>query len=396
MLRGGHNGSVPAPVKTSPSLVRRDRRTAGWLLLAGVAVVLMGLAEETTVLGRTSVWWHLLPVTVGLAAVTVQRRFPLTALGIAVLTAALDLAWGWSLASVLVLWEVLYTGALAWPWAWVERLRRAVVGLSVAALVVSGIVRLDLRDAANIGLLAFAVLVTPVWWAVDVRRQADLAELAARNAEHDRQTAVREERARMARDLHDAVAGDLASIALQAEGGLRHAAAGTPERNALNAIRASGVRAVGELTRMITLLRRDGDQAADDLTTAPGLDLVGDLVRHAERSGLAVQAQVDPPPELPVAVDHAAYRIVQEALTNAARHGAGEAQLRVSGDDDAVGVEVRSRGRRTTVVPGSGLGLLTMRERAEGLGGEFESGWEGTGSGDQDWWSVRARIPVQA
>lgn len=388
---------MPAPVRTSPSLVRRDRRTAGWLLLAGVGAVLIGLAEDVTIGGVTSAWWHLLPAAVGAAGVTVQRRFPLPVLAIALVATLVDLAWGWSLATVLVLWEVLYTAALAWPRPWVERLRRLTMGAAVVVLLAGGIVFRDVREAVNVGLLALAVLVMPVSWGREVRQQSDLAELAARNAEHDRQAAVREERARMARDLHDAVAGDLASIAIQAEGGLRHAAPDSPERLALNAIRASGVRAVGELTRMITLLRREGDeQAADDVTTAPGLDLVDDLVQHAQRSGLAVRAEVDVPPGLPVAVDHAAYRIVQEALTNAARHGGGEARVRVCADDDALGVEVRSRGRRTDSVAGSGLGLLTMRERAEGLGGDFESGWEGTGSGSDDWWRVRARIPVDA
>lgn len=389
---------MPAPVRTTPSLVRRDRRTAGWLLLAGVGAVLIGLAEDVTIGGVTSAWWHLLPAAVGAAGVTVQRRFPLPVLAIALVATLLDLAWGWSLATVLVLWEVLYTAALAWPRPWVEHLRRLTMGAAVVVLLAGGIVFRDVREAVNVGLLALAVLVMPVSWGREVRQQADLAELAARNAEHDRQAAVREERARMARDLHDAVAGDLASIAIQAEGGLRHAAPSSPERNALNAIRASGVRAVGELTRMITLLRREGgdEQAADDVTTAPGLDLVDDLVQHAQRSGLAVRAEVDVPPGLPAAVDHAAYRIVQEALTNASRHGGGEARVRVCADDDALGVEVRSRGRRTDSVAGSGLGLLTMRERAEGLGGDFESGWEGTGSGSDDWWLVRARIPVDA
>lgn len=373
----------------SRTRVRGDARTAAIILAVGLVAIAVGITGEVSVVGTVSQWWHAVPLVVGCLAVTVQERLPRTALVVGVGCLVVDSLQAWSLGTVLVAWEVLFTAALRHPWPWVHWLRRAAIGTAVVLMVATAIVAQDLRTVANVGLLAFAVLGTPLWWGVDVRRQADLARLVEESSAHDRERAVQAERARMARDLHDAVAGDLASIALHAEAGLRQTADDHPAHESLGSIRRSGLRAMGELSTMIALLRRD---AGDEVVAAAGLDGLADLVAHAESSGLRVHVERRTPDVLPLAVDQAAYRILQEAFTNAARHGgAGEVVVRLAADDGDLEIEMVNRPDDPNGVAdaaGSGLGLVTMRERAEGLGGAFKTGRHDGA------WRVHARIPL--
>lgn len=381
-----HNGAMPDR-KTDTEPARRDVRTAALLLAIGLLAIGVGITGEITVLGTVSPWWHAVPLVVGTAAVATQTRWPRAAVAIGVGCLLVDGTRAWSLGTILVAWEVLFSAAMRMPWPAVYQLRRLAIGLAVVVTVAVGLVAKDVRTVANAGLLAFAVLGTPLWWGVDVRRQADIAALIEEKSAHDRERAVQAERARMARDLHDAVAGDLASIALHAEAGLRQAPVEHPAHASLSSIRRSGVRAMGELSTMIELLRRD---TGDEVVTAPGLDALDDLVTHAEGTGLRVTLHRSIPHQLPLAVDHAAYRILQEAFTNAARHGGpGDVRVRVVADRD-LELEMVSTGDRspTSDTVGSGLGLLTMRERVEGLGGVFDSGEVSDG------WRVAAWIPL--
>jgi signal transduction histidine kinase len=377
--------------ETSRDLARRDVRTAALILVVGLLAIAVGITGNVAVGVTSSPWWHVIPLVVGCVAITVQQRWPVPALTVGVACLLIEGVRTWSLGTILVAWEVLYTAALRYPWPRVHLLRRAAIGLAAVVTIAAGIVAKDVRTVANVGLFAFTVLGTPLWWGIDVRRQADIARLVEENAGHDRDRAVQAERARMARDLHDAVAGDLASIAIHAEAGLRHTPPDHPAHEPLSTIRRSGVRAMGELSTMISLLRRD---AGDEVVSPPGLDALDDLVAHAEASGLRVSVERSTPDQLPVAVDQAAYRILQEAFTNAARHGGpGEARVRLAATD-ALEIEMVSTSddpaRPTAGTPGTGLGLVTMRERAEGLGGRFESGW------DDARWRVAARIPLAA
>lgn len=371
--------------ETRSGLARRDARTAALILLAGLAAIALGITGEVEVLDRTSAWWQGVPLAIGCVAVALQTRWPRAMLCIGLACLLADGVRAWSLGTILVAWEMLYTAAMRFPWPWVHLLRRGAIAVAVAVTVTVAVVAQDVRTVANAGLLAFAVLGMPLWWGVDVRRQADLARLVEESAAHDRDRAVQAERARMARDLHDAVAGDLASVALHAEAGLRRTPEGHPAHESLSTIRRSGVRAMGELRTMIELLRRD---AGDDVVSGPGLEALDDLVAHAEASGLRVRVDRHTPQPLPVAVDHAAYRIVQESFTNAARHGGtGAVTLRLVAAEQ-LEIEMVSGGEVGGQTRGGGLGLLTMRERAEGLGGSFESG-EADGK-----WRVWARIPL--
>lgn len=324
--------------------VRRDRWMAAAILAVALAGVLVRLTPEATVLDLTSRAWHLLPAAIGCAALLVQRRRPWLTVTVAVAMVAVDGWWGFSIGVFAVLWEALYTATLTVSWLAVRRLRIAGVAAVVLGVVVLSIAGSDVAGVANGALLLFALLLMPIWWAVDVRRQADVARMVRRQAEQERAGVLVEERTRMSRELHDAVAGDLSSIAIHAEAGLRTVRADDPGHAALTAVRGSALHAMTELSRMITVLRRDQEAAGEDARTAPGLADLAELVTHTTRSGTRVEADVDQPgPALPPVVDQAVYRIVQEALTNARRYGCGDVHLRVHAGVDQVLVRVTNR-----------------------------------------------------
>jgi signal transduction histidine kinase len=157
-----------------------------------------------------------------------------------------------------------------------------------------------------------------------------------------------------------------------------------PDRStqALTAIKQASHETLQELRRTIGILRTDG------VVAAPGLDGLYDLVTTAKRSGLEIRAELAETRPLPPEVDLAAFRIVQEALTNVTRHaGATAAVVRVRPDHDAVVIEIEDDG---TGAPGpAGTGITGMAERAEALGGTLA-----TGPGPDGGFHVRARLPL--
>jgi signal transduction histidine kinase len=236
----------------------------------------------------------------------------------------------------------------------------------------------------------------PVWWAVNVRqhREATAAERARadqveRIAELDRNAAVREERARMARDLHDVIAGHLSAIAIQSEAVLSMVD-GDPAamRTVLKSVRENSVQSLTEMRAMIHLLGSEGSAAAH---TAPArLRDIAQLLESARAAGLSVSASADLDAELPVAVDLSAYRIVQEALTNVVKHAPGaSASVTVGRRDSVLVVEVVNDRIESTVDDGAGRGLLNMRERAQAVGGVLEAGPH------ERQWRVRAELPAE-
>ncbi|TPX03163.1 hypothetical protein FJ656_18650 [Schumannella luteola] len=187
-----------------------------------------------------------------------------------------------------------------------------------------------------------------------------------------RASAAEEERLRIARELHDVLAHSLSQINVQAGVGL-HLAETQPEKatEALAAIKQASKTALDDVRSVLGVLRADGEAAPR--SPQPGLDGIAALVAATGVPGAEVQF-VDEleGATVPAAVGAASYRIVQEALTNVARHGAEvtRVEVRLSRDGDALRVRVHDDGRVDAFEPGRGL--LGMRERVERLGGSFD------------------------
>jgi signal transduction histidine kinase len=215
------------------------------------------------------------------------------------------------------------------------------------------------------------------------------ARYLERTREEEARRRVAEDRLGIARDLHDSVAHAMATINVQANAGA-HVADRRPEaaKEALAAIQRASGDVLDELGAMLTLLRHDGEAA--DRRPTPGLERLGDLVAAGHDAQLPVFLRIDGPTAVvrkPVAM--AAYRIVQESLTNVVRHAsASRAVVSVrAGPDGSLAVEVCDDGTgRNGSSPGSGVGIRGMRERAEATGGRLEAG-NGRGGG----FVVRAR-----
>ncbi len=190
----------------------------------------------------------------------------------------------------------------------------------------------------------------------------------------------------MARDLHDVVAGHLSAIALQSEAVLSVAGDDPATvRTVLASVRENSVQSLAEMKAMIDLLRAE----EPDPHTAPArLADLERLLDSARAAGLDVTVQAELGGELPAAVDLTAYRIVQEALTNAVKHAAGsQARVMVRRDGDVVVVEVTNN---LTAVPSAveGTRLVSMRERAAALGGTLTAGLAAGG------WRVHVVLPT--
>ncbi|MBY8851750.1 two-component sensor histidine kinase, partial [Saccharothrix sp. MB29] len=245
-----------------------------------------------------------------------RHRAPAVALVVAASATAVDLALGPSLPTIAVLIDVLFAAALHGSRRLHQVIAGAVAALTVGVTAVVAVVG-DWRLSFHAGLQVFSLLVVPVWWAANVRRHREGAEQVARIAELDRRAAVGAERNRMARDLHDVVAGHLSAIAIQAEAALSLEDEAMT-RTVLKAVRENSVSALDEMRAMINLLR--ADVADPDEPTAPArLAQLPRLIDSAQAGGMKLDVRVDydDSEPLPAAVDLTAYRIAQEALTNA-------------------------------------------------------------------------------
>ncbi|NCT92097.1 two-component sensor histidine kinase [Cellulomonas sp. APG4] len=383
----------------------RDVSDAAITAVVGLVLLALGLVglwggDRTP--GTTGGLVHLTTLLLGCTVMLAKRRHPWLTLLAGTLLLAVDLRWSGSVGPVLVFFDLIYSAVLHGGAAAVARLRLAAWVAVVGGFAVAWVLGDDARTAVFLGLQLFAVLMTPLWWGLSVRRQTELAEVHRARADDLRRLAelreaevLADERARTARDLHDAVAGNLSAIAIHSEAAL--AAPRDPARDtrALTAIRAASLTSLTEMRSMIGVLRGGTDEVA-----APArLARADTLLAVARDSGLDVTwagARPDALGELPAAVDQAAYRILQEALTNAAKHARGGA-VRVHLATAAAPIAhlellVDSRAPDRAPAPrspGRGLGLLTMRERAESLGGDLAAGWA-----DDGLWRVRLELPL--
>jgi signal transduction histidine kinase len=219
----------------------------------------------------------------------------------------------------------------------------------------------------------------------------DRAERLAREGEMRARVAAADERARIARELHDVIAHSVSVMVVQA-GGAEQVLRTDPERALapIRAVQETGRQALAEMARLLGMLREDGEEVG--LEPQPGLADLDALVEQTRVAGLPVELSLDGKPrQLPLGVDLSAYRIVQEALTNARKHSTGgRAEVFVHYGEDAVDVEVTSDGQPTGNGEGGGHGLVGMRERAALFGGALEAGLVDGG------FRVHARLPLEA
>jgi signal transduction histidine kinase len=210
---------------------------------------------------------------------------------------------------------------------------------------------------------------------------AEAAEQRAVHAEHEREAAgrvaVAEERARIARELHDIVAHAVSVMVLQV-GAVRHKLPDDQreDRDALSHVEQAGRSALSEMRRLLDAMRADGEDA--ELAPQPGLDRVDALIGEVGRAGLPVQLHVEGQPfALPRGIDISAYRIVQEALTNALKHAnAHRADVALHYAPEQLTIEVRDdgNGAASAAANGVGYGLVGIRERVKLYGGEMSAG----------------------
>jgi signal transduction histidine kinase len=267
------------------------------------------------------------------------------------------------------------------------------IGIWAATLAALGLARHQGSFSIKVGNIVFGLVIAGSAWAAGrtVRTRTEHASEHARRAdrlEAERATVVAQERARIARELHDVIAHSVSVMVVQAAAAtemLKHA----PERAAqpLAAVEETGRQALVEMGRLVGLLR-EGERFG--LAPQPGLDDLDALAAQVTEAGLPVEVRVEGERRaVPLGVDLSAYRVVQEALTNALKH-AGEARAHVSlrFETDALEVEVVDDGAGIAPLHSGGHGLIGMRERVSVFGGEFHAGPRPGGG-----YSVRARMP---
>jgi len=346
---------------------------------------------------RTSHWFAVPAVALIVLPLLAYRRFPLAApVSVLLAGAALSFVDGRLVvypAGIFAagLAAALLTGML--PDAHRARLGLALL-LAGAVVIVSN----DPRRTTG-EFLSIPLLLALGWFAGRALReraeQAREAQVRATRAERERETAARigvaEERARIARELHDIVAHSVSVMVLQA-GAVRHKlpASLAQETEALKDVEATGRTALAEMRRLLGAMREERD--GPEMAPQPGLGNLDALFAQVRRAGLPVEMHVEGDPlPLPAAIDLSAYRIVQEGLTNALKHaGASRAEVDVRYGGGEVRIEVRDDGRGPAGGDGLGHGLVGIGERVKLYGGEMTAG-RANGGG----FVLSTRLPIQ-
>ncbi|MFF4018322.1 sensor histidine kinase [Streptomyces sp. NPDC001843] len=336
-------------------------------------------------------WAALVPLVVTAACEPLRRTRPRIGLLVGTVALTVDTVTLGSIVTVVLYTDLVYAAVLYGSPASARRIPWITGLLTVIGGVVPAALWRDpqgLLIGVAVGVVALAPAETG-WVVRNHREAAEAARLRAEQtallAEMDRVQAVTAERARMARELHDLVAGHLSAIAIHSTAALSIDDPDT-SKQALSVIRENSVDGLAEMRRLIGILRQGDDAPA----ATPTLDGLTALVDGARANGLDVRLDADPG-RVPVPVGLAAYRIVQESLTNALKHAArGRVHVVLKRSDGVLLVRVSSpyAGADGPRVPGSGTGLVGMRERATLLGGSFDAGPDGA------LWTVSATLPV--
>lgn len=395
------DGKVLIPVRPH----RDDVLIAVIGLFSGVFLTAVGLYMQR---GRPfdSPWIPLVPLVVMSGLELLRRSAPQTALVIGTLALIADQFTAGNLATVLMFTDLMYAAVVYGTPAAARRIPVTTFLITVA-VTIGFLAWFRTAEALLIGIVTGLVSFAPAITGVSVRNHRDAAATArlradqtALLAEMDRTQAVTAERARMARELHDMVANRLSAIAIHSTAALSIDNPAT-SRDALGVIRHNSVEGLAEMRRLIELLRTGSKEAEPSVApTLAALDALIEQTRtNAASSGLTCTLQ-DVRTErgaLPAPVELAAYRIVQESLTNALKHGApGPVVVRLDRAGPLLTVEVTSvfGDRPGPRAPGSGAGLVGMTERVALLGGAFEAGPVTTAGGAKIW-RVRAEVPVE-
>ncbi|MCH1881877.1 histidine kinase [Agrococcus sp. ARC_14] len=400
------------PVRPDPdaSSLRADILLAGVLALAGCVLVVLSAQTGLQMIG-VPIWVAMLFATLLALPLLARRRWPLPAAiaQIAIYVTAVELGSIELYASQVALFMGFYSIG-----AWeanrkVALWSRTLIAIGMAAWLASSAVRgffhpetgergvsayfaiLIIQIIINIAYFGAAWLFGDRAWAsaVEQQRLADAhAEIQAQQAQLAEQ-AVSLERVRIARELHDVVAHHVSAMGVQA-GAARRVLGSDPERasDALRHVEQSARDAIGELRSLVVTLRSDDDGTA----SAPGLDGLPELLEAARVAGQQVTlVEIGTPRAVPPMVGLTAFRVVQEALTNARKHAGATAQVdvRVRFLPGELEVEIADDGRGGgSGEHGAGAGVLGMRERIGALGGALEVGPRSRGG-----WLVRARVP---
>jgi signal transduction histidine kinase len=365
-----------------------------------LALPLVLLAVQLTAAATIEGAWHLFspprslgPVdwvllVVGPVALVARRRHPVPVLWVCFAATLAPSGTGLTHVSFLVAFFVAATAGKRYP-AWLALALTFVWTIWLAPLIYGYAVPANDALALAGWLLAVAIA------AEATRYHAERAAATRASRQLDQRRQQSEERLRIARDLHDVIGHNISLINVQASMGL-DLIDSQPEqaRAALSAIKSASKEALAELRTMLTPLR--GDDAAPR-SPAPGLDRLPELIELTRAAGLAVEVEITgKAPPLPAAVQLAAYRIIQESLTNVARH-AGQVRVTVSVtcDDANVHVQIDDEGKARSAIGagsavGTGSGITGMRERATALGGNLSAGFRHGGG-----FRVSARLPVR-
>ncbi|MFC9336627.1 sensor histidine kinase [Streptomyces sp. NPDC057020] len=386
----------------------RPHRVDLLMAVGGLAIGLLmwsfGLHTQT---GRliSARWATLIPLFVTASMVALRRTRPLTALHVGTVALVADQFTYGTLVTALMFTDLVYAAVVYGTPAAARRIPY-LTGLITIGVTIGFLVWFQNAIALVVGLITGMVSFLPALTGAVVRNHRQAADAALLRAEQtallaemDRTQAVVAERARMARELHDMVANHLSAIAIHSTAAMSIDEPATT-RQALTVIRENSVAGLSEMRRLIGLLRDSGgDSEPAAAPTLAGLDALVDQARaNARPSGLVLVLadSRESTAGVPAPVELAAYRIVQESLTNALKHAApGEVRVVLTGGHTALTVEVTSPlGLRPgPTAPGSGAGLVGMRERVDLLGGGFEAGPVADGDG-RERWQVRAELPM--
>ena len=392
------------PVRSALTAVRPSLTFDAGLALCGTALVAFAVWAPTRLTGTRVdgplLLRAVLPLLIGVPLLA-RRRLPLLAWSVTWTGVSVQALVSREAPAALGLTVVLLIGSYS----------LGAYGSNVHALIALGVAAVGVTIAARSGrgwsgqvvvggydLVEYAsgipVLATELlaFWilGVVVRTRRDASALAVRNEALDREAerAVLAERARIAREMHDIVAHHLSVVVLQAAGAR---ASGSSSPETLEKIEHSGRQALAETRRLLGVLRGPDDGVEG--FPQPGIAALPTLVAGVRKAGLPVTLVVDgEPAQVSGSVDVSAYRIVQEALTNALTHaGPAHAQVRVCCSGEAVSIEVRDDGcgATGTDTEACGHGLIGMRQRVATLGGELRAGPEPGGG-----FAVRATLPL--